>query len=108
MGASVAQVTVQDQYQLDAAINNYVIQGYTLANRTPYSATMVKRKEFSTLWAVIGFLLCLLPLLVYILVYAGQSDKVVEIRIAGAVIPTAGPMTIDAPIAPTEPAASES
>ncbi len=45
---------------------------------------MVKRKEFSTLWAVIGFLVCVLPLLVYIIVYAASSDQVVEIRLREA------------------------
>ena len=43
------------------------------------SATLSKKKEFSVLWAVIGFLICLFPLLIYIIWYAVQTDKVVEI-----------------------------
>lgn len=43
---------------------------------------MQKAKSFSVLWAVIGFLLCLLPLLIYLIVYAMQPDvSLVEIII---------------------------
>jgi hypothetical protein len=68
---------------METAISSYVVQGYVLANKTQTSATMMKRKEFSVLWAVIGFLICIIPLLVYLIIYAGETDKVVEIRIVG-------------------------
>ena len=46
------------------------------------SATLQKRKEFSVLWAVIGFLLCLLPFLIYLMVYASKPDfEVLEITV---------------------------
>ena len=81
MAAQVQVVEVDSAAELDGAITSWVVHGYTMANRTPVSATMVKRKEFSVLWAVIGFLICIIPLLVYIIIYAAESDKVVEIRV---------------------------
>jgi hypothetical protein len=61
----------------------YIAQGFSVANKTPNSVTLVKRKEFSILWAVIGFLVCLLPLLIYLIVYASESDQMVIISLAG-------------------------
>jgi hypothetical protein len=83
MAAQVQIVEVEASEELDAAISSYVVQGFVLANKTAASATMVKKKEFNVIWAVIGFFVCVLPLLVYLIVYAAESDKVVEIRIRG-------------------------
>jgi hypothetical protein len=83
MAASVARVSVDSVGALDAAITSYAAQGYVVINKTPRSVTMIKKKEFSVLWAVIGFLICVLPLLVYLIIYAAQSDQLVEITIAG-------------------------
>lgn len=81
MAAKVSVLEVGTPGELDQAITSYVVQGFALANRTPTSATMVKRKEFSILWTVIGLVLCVLPLLIYLIIYATESDVVVEIRI---------------------------
>ena len=83
MAAKVQVVEVSTPQEMETAISSYVVQGYVLANKTPSSATMIKKKEFSILWAVIGFFVCLLPLLIYLIIYASESDKVVEIRIRG-------------------------
>src|SRR5581483_6389797 len=66
------------------AIAAYTLQGYTLAARTAVSASLIKRKEFSVAWAVIGALICVIPLLVYVLVWSSQSDQYVESRLRGA------------------------
>lgn len=84
MAAQVQVIEVHSPAEVDSAISAWVVQGYVLANRTATSATMVKKKEFSALWAVIGFLICVIPLLIYIIVYAADSDKVVEIRVAAS------------------------
>src|SRR5579883_3351262 len=84
MAARVRMVEVDNAADMDNAVRSWIVQGYELANKSATSATMVKRKEFSTLWAVIGFLVCVLPLLVYIIVYAASSDQVVEIRLREA------------------------
>jgi hypothetical protein len=80
--AAVYNVPVYSEAQIQQAITSYIAQGYVLANRTPTSATMFKKKEFSILWAVIGLVLCLLPLLVYLIIYATQSDQMVQIYLA--------------------------
>lgn len=82
MAAQVQVIEVSTPTEVDAAISSCVVQGYVMANRTPTSATMVKRKEFSALWAVIGFLVCVIPLLIYLIMYAAETDKVVEIRVS--------------------------
>jgi hypothetical protein len=77
-------VEVDSPAGMETTISSYVIQGYSLANKTPSTATMIKRKEFNVVWAVIGFALCIIPLLIYCITYANESDKVVEIRMRGS------------------------
>lgn len=84
MAAQVQVVQVQTSQEMEIAISSYVVQGYVLANKTAESATMTKRKEFSVLWAVVGFLICLIPLLIYVIIYASETDKVVEIRLVSS------------------------
>jgi hypothetical protein len=76
------ELVVHDESHLTQTINMYVLQGYAVAAREPTSVTLVKRKQFSIVWAVVGFFLCLLPLLIYLVVYATQTDQMVFVRIA--------------------------
>lgn len=81
--ASISKVRVASKEQLESAITPYLAQGFVVANRTERSVTLQKRKEFSALWAVIGFVLCMLPLLIYLIYYASQpAVQIVEISIA--------------------------
>lgn len=89
MAAHVQVLEVNSPAEVDAAISSWIVQGYVLANRTPTSATMMKKKEFSALWAVIGLVVCVIPLLIYLIIYASESDKVVEIRVSAS-RPTTG------------------
>jgi len=78
----IKQVTVNDKAALDSAMTSYIAKGFIVANRGDNFATLQKQKQFSVLWAVVGLVLCLLPLLIYLIVYASQPDvQVVEIRI---------------------------
>ena len=64
-------------------MTSYFAQGYVVVNKTATSVTLQKRKEFKVVWAIIGFLLCLIPLLVYLIVYATQPDtEIVEIIVS--------------------------
>lgn len=81
--SQVRTIDVANQDQLSSAINSYVVQGFAVANREPNVVTMVKPKSFNMVWAVIGFFLCILPLLVYLIVYSTQDDQVVLIRVIG-------------------------
>jgi hypothetical protein len=78
---SVQAATPQD---LETMTMSYIAQGFSVANKTPSQVTLIKRKEFSVLWAVIGFLVCVLPLLIYLIIYATESDQMVVITLAGA------------------------
>lgn len=82
MAVTATQVHVPDRGALDGAITSYIAQGFMVQNRGEDFAVLFKKKEFSVLWAVVGLVLCLLPLLVYLIVYATQKDQLVEIRIA--------------------------
>ena len=82
MAASVSRMTVDSVNAMEQAITSYITQGFTVVNKTSTSVTLIKRKQFSALWAVIGFIVCVVPLLIYLIVYAAQSDQVVEIVVA--------------------------
>lgn len=78
--SKVQKVMVDSREEMEAALTGYLAQGYVVANKTATRATLQKPKEFSVLWAVVGLLLCALPLLIYLIVYAMQPDvQIVEI-----------------------------
>jgi hypothetical protein len=79
---AVKQVTVNSKEALNLATTTYLAKGFVVASSTPEKVVLQKKKEFKILWAVLGFLFCLLPLLIYIVVYATQPDvEIVEISI---------------------------
>ena len=81
----VQQISVFNANAMEQAITSYIAQGFIVVNKTATSATLQKKKEFKIVWAVIGFILCLLPLLVYLIVYATQPEvEVVQIQITGS------------------------
>lgn len=82
--AGVSAVQVTSENEMEMAIASYISQGFVLSNRSPAGATMFKKKEFQIVWAVIGFILCILPLLIYLIVYAAQSDQMVQIQLVPA------------------------
>jgi hypothetical protein len=65
-------------------VTSYISQGFTVQQRNETSVTMFKAKKFEVLWAVLGFFLCLLPLLIYCIVYATQNDEMVVITVGAA------------------------
>ena len=85
--SKVQKVTVGSSEEMESALTGYLAQGFVVANKTATSATLQKPKEFSILWAVVGLLLCALPLLIYLIVYAMKPDvEIIEIT----VVPSAG------------------
>jgi hypothetical protein len=91
VAASVQQIQVSSQPELESTIVSYIAQGFVVSNRNPDSVTLFKKKEFNVIWAVVGFFLCLLPLLVYCIVYTTQSDEMVVVTIAA--VQSAGQLT---------------
>jgi hypothetical protein len=90
LAANLSRMTVDSVQAMDQAITSYITQGFMVVNKTATSVTLVKRKQFSVLWAVIGFVVCVLPLLIYLIVYAAQSDQVVEIVVVGGALTKGG------------------
>ncbi len=84
MAASVQQIDVASHQELESTIASYIAQGFVVSNRSAGSVTLFKKKEFNIIWAVIGFFLCLLPLIVYCIVYATQNDQMVIIKLGAA------------------------
>lgn len=80
--AAVSNVPVYSEAQMQQVITSYIAQGYVVSNRTPTSATLFKKKEFSILWMVVGLLLCVVPLIVYLFIYAAQSDQMVQVYLS--------------------------
>ena len=78
--AAVTNLQVTSEQHMQQAITSYIAQGYTVMNQSPGHTTMFKKKEFSVLWAVVGLLLCIVPLLIYLVIYASQQDQMVEIH----------------------------
>jgi hypothetical protein len=81
MASSVSYINVTEPEQMQLEITRLVSAGYTVANQSDRSVTLVKRKQFSIPILIIGFFLCLLPLIIYLIVYAMQKDQIVEIRL---------------------------
>ena len=79
--SNVRYIDVTEPEQMQMEITRLVSAGFTVANQSNRSVTLVKRKQFSIPILIIGFLLCVIPLLVYLVVYAFQSDQIVEIRL---------------------------
>jgi hypothetical protein len=69
---------------MQSQITQFMAQGFLIANQSSHSVTMIKRKEFSILWLVIGLLLCVIPLFIYLIIYALETDQIVEIVMVGA------------------------
>src|SRR6266704_87865 len=79
--ANVRYIDVTEPEQMQLEITRLVAAGFTVANQSDRSVTLVKRKQFSIPMLIIGLLLCVVPLLIYLIVYASQSDQIVEIRL---------------------------
>lgn len=69
------------QKDMETAIGSYVAQGYVVGNKTETSAMLVKKKQFSIPIAIVGFLVCVIGLVIYLIVYAFQFDQVIEISV---------------------------
>lgn len=81
---AVSKVQVPTTEDMEAAILPYLAEGFVVANKTKTSVTLQKKKVFNVLWAVIGWLVCLLPGLIYMIVYASKPDvEIVEISVVG-------------------------
>jgi hypothetical protein len=74
-------IQVSSKEELSQKVSMYLSQGFQIMVQSPTSVSLIKRKEFEMKWAVLGFLLCTIPLFIYLIYYANQNDRVVEIRL---------------------------
>jgi hypothetical protein len=84
MVTKTKRVDVNNAQAMEQAITSYIAQGFSVVNKTATSATLYKKKDFSIFWAVVGFLICIIPLFIYLIYYVTQSDEMVEIVVRSA------------------------
>jgi hypothetical protein len=84
VGTKVQEIHVQSAVELENSVLSYIAQGFAVSNRTEDSVTLFKKKEFNILWAIIGFFLCWIPLIIYAITYSNESDQMIVIRVGHA------------------------
>lgn len=84
MAAQVRQINIPSQGELESTVSSYIAQGFLVSNRTADTVTLYKKKEFNVVWAIIGFFLCILPLIIYLIVYSTRSDEMVLLKLDSA------------------------
>lgn|GEM_PF-1965089 len=81
MAANLSTVNVATRGQVEQTVMSYVAQGFTVSTQTDDTTTLYKKKEFNVVWAVIGFFACVIPLIIYCIVYSMESDQMVVVRL---------------------------
>jgi hypothetical protein len=76
------RVEVASRQDMETSISRYIACGYLVMNKTEVSAVLVKKKQFNIPIAVLGFLFCVAGLALYAIIYACQSDQVIEIVVS--------------------------
>jgi len=65
----------------EQVLQKYLRKGYIIAYKDEERVQLVKKKQFSFLWAFLGLCFFGFGLLVYLLYYLAKSDQVVTIRL---------------------------
>lgn len=77
----IALTEAERSAELDAEIQRYVRNGYRVVSRTPTTAQLIRPKTFSVVAAIFWTLILLVGLLIYLLIYAAQSDEAVYLTV---------------------------
>jgi hypothetical protein len=56
-------------------ISRYVEAGWHVRNQTETTANLVMPKKFSFWWALLWFVLGVIPLIIYVIYYANKQDR---------------------------------
>jgi hypothetical protein len=67
--------------RLDDEVERYVLLGYRVAARTPFTAQMVRPKTFSFGWALVWFLILFVGLFLYLLWFLAKQDSSVYLTV---------------------------
>lgn len=66
---------------LDKISALYMSEGYIVTMRTANQLQLIKKKEFSLIWATLWLLLWIVGILVYIFYYLSKNDKQINITL---------------------------
>ena len=77
--ATTRRLVVPSPAALDQAVRHHLAQGYVLQASGPGFAHLYKAKRFNVFWAVVGTAVCVVPVLVYLLVYLLQQDLLIQV-----------------------------
>jgi hypothetical protein len=67
--------------EMQSTMTAYIAQGYTVMMQTETSIIMVKKKELNMVWMIVGFFLCVIPMVYELIRYSRDEDKVIEIKL---------------------------
>lgn len=98
MAAAVWRIPVQHPEQMHLEVNRLVAEGFVVATQTNRSITLIRRKQLNVAAVILGLLFCVLPLVVYLIVFALEKDRVVEIVLVDG--PPALPQQPAVPMSP--------
>lgn len=59
---AISKVSVSSVQEMESAITSYLTVGFVVSDRTLITVTLQKKKEFIFFWVIVGFSLCILPL----------------------------------------------
>jgi hypothetical protein len=93
-------IAVPSPEALQAAVGSHLAQGYVIQAASANDVYLFKAKRFEPVWAVIGLALCVIPLLVYLVIYLLQQDQAVHVIVQR---PPPPPRPPPQPAATTEP-----
>jgi hypothetical protein len=83
----IQKFTVPNVQVMEARMTSFLAQGFIVAHKTDTSVTLQKKKEFNIVWAIVGLVLCILPLLIYLIVYITRPDvELIEIAVSRTAI----------------------
>jgi len=83
--AQVQRFSFADPMGMHYEVSRYLASGFEVMDRTPASVTLIKRKQISVgwliTWLVVGIFTALIPFFIYLIVYATQSDQIIELHL---------------------------
>ena len=66
---------------LQREISKYVKRGFRVVSQTDTTAQLVKPKVFSCFWAIVWFLLAIVPFVIYLIWYAAKRDDQIYLEV---------------------------
>jgi hypothetical protein len=83
------QIPVTSREDLETTMTSYIAQGYTVMAQTETAIIMIKKKQLNMVWMIVGALLCLIPLIIELVRYSNDEDRIIEIKLVEASVEVA-------------------